>query len=259
MTSRISSVGILINIIILVLASTACQLSTVSIPENVVISETTRQAVLNATIKINLLAPAIDENGQAIVNVVDGEKQAVYRGGTGLGTVVRAHGEIVLVTHDHWTLMNDPNVIVELVTAQGDLLATLSGPELHSLIRHRDGGTTIIDLPAGLANHVEPAKTNSIIPVAQNDVLTIAYRNQDDSVSVVATVVSEVAESDGLAMVEMTSVGGEIIYTGNSGGGVWADNRLVANIWATVLTQGEAGDDVNPTERSRAALLPAGL
>ena len=229
------------------------------IPSNVVIDEATRQTVLNATIKISFFAPKVDENGQQVVNMVDGERQVVYTGGTGLGTVVEQNGETIIVTHDHWKLIDNAQAIVELANAQGDLLVTMNGPEFGALIRHRDGGTTIVGMPASIASQFTPASTDSASLVDNNGVLVIAYRNQDDSVSVAATIVSDLNQVDGLDMVEMISVDGKIVYTGNSGGGVWADGQLVANMWATVLTQSDGSDDVNPTERSRAALLPAGV
>jgi len=229
------------------------------IPENVVIDEATQQTVLNATIKITFLAPAVDENGQVKVNEVNGEKHIAYTGGTGLGTVVDRNGENIIVTHDHWTRIDNPQAIVELATAQGELLLTLTGPEFSALISHRDGGTTIVNMPASIANHFQVANSNAATPVEQNDVLTIAYRNSDDSISVAAMVVTKVDEFIGLDRVEMTSVNGEIIHTGNSGGGVYANGQLVANMWATLLVQTDGSDDLQETEKSRAALLPVGF
>jgi hypothetical protein len=229
------------------------------IPENVLIDEATRQAVLNATVKITFLAPKVDENGQVKMNEVNGEKQIAYTGGTSLGTVVNRNGEIIIVTHDHWKLMDNPQAIVELANAQGELLLTLTGPEFGALISHRDGGTTILNMPASIAGQFQAANSDSAAPVERNDVLTIAYRNQDDTISVSAVVVSKIAEFGGLPLVELTSVDGEIVHTGNSGGGVWASGHLVANMWATILVQANGSDDVQATEQSRAALLPAGL
>jgi hypothetical protein len=214
---------------------------------------------LNATIKITFLAPALDENGQPKVNVVNGQKQGAYTGGAGLGTVVNRNGEIIIVTHDHWKLIDNPQAIVELANAQGDLLLTLNGPEFGDLVSYRDGGTTIVNLPASIAGHFAPGSSNSAVAMERNDVLVIAYRNEDDSVSVEATVVSEINEYDGKELVEMTSVDGEIVNKGNSGGGVFVNGQLVANMWATVLVQDNGSDDVRPTEMSRAALLPAGI
>ena len=90
----------------------------------------------------------------------------------------------------------------------------------------------------------------------RNDVLTIAYRNQNDSVSVAAAVVSDSSRVEGLEMVEMISVNGEIVHTGNSGGGVFVDGQLVANMWATVLTQKTSSSEMNHSSKSRAAILP---
>ncbi len=229
------------------------------IPETIVIDEATRQTVLNATIKIGFFAPAVDNNGQPVVNVVNGERQVVYTGGTGLGTVVNRNGMTVIVTHDHWKLIDNPQAIVEFATAQGELLLAIPAPQFSALITHRDGGTTIVNMPAGIANHFQAASSNPAVKVECNDLLTTAYRTLDDSIGVVAMVASRVEEFAGLPLVELTSVDGEIVYQGNSGGGVFVDGQLVANMWATVLVQDNDSDDARPTDISRAALLPAGF
>ena len=259
MARKIFFTGIFISIIASIFVILPQVSARTIIPENVVIDEATRQTVLNATIKITFLAQAIDENGQPKVNKVNGQLQAVYTGGTGLGTVVNQNGESIIVTHDHWKLIDNPQAIVELANAQGELLLTMNGPEFGALIRHRDGGTTIVNMPASIAGHFQAASSNPDAAVERNDVLTIAYRNQDDSISVEAMVVSELKEHAGLPLVEMVSVDGEVVHTGNSGGGVWASGQLVANMWATVLVQANGSDDVSTTEMSRAALLPAGI
>jgi len=248
--------GIVISVIVSVFVVLPEVSARTIIPEGIVIDAVTRQTVLNATIKITFLAPATDEYGQPVVNIVNGERQVAYTGGTGLGTVVSHNGETIIVTHDHWKLIDNPQAFVELANAQGAVLDTMSGPEFGTLIRYRDGGTTIFTMPDSLAGYFTPVSGNVSATVNRSDVLAIAYRNQDDSVSVVATVVSDLSKVEGLDMVEMTSVDGQIIYTGNSGGGVFAGGQLVANMWATILTQDNGTDDVNHTERSRAALLP---
>ena len=259
MARKIFFTGIVISIIASIFVILPQVSARTIIPNDVVIDEATRQTVLNATIKISFFAPKVDENGQAVANIVNGERQVVYTGGTGLGTVVQQNGQTIIVTHDHWKLIDNPQAIVELANAQGELLVTMNGPEFGALVSHRDGGTTIVNMPASIAGHFTPANSNATATVEHNDILTIAYRNQDDSVSVAATLVSELSAYDGLDLVEMTSADGKIVYTGNSGGGVFVDGQLVANMWATVLVQDNDSDDVNHTEMSRAALLPAGF
>jgi hypothetical protein len=259
MARKIFFTGIFISIIASIFVILPQVSARTIIPTNVVIDEATRQTVLNATIKISFFAPKVDENDQPVVNVVNGEQVVVYTGGTGLGTVVNQNGQTIIVTHDHWTLIDNPQAIVELANAQGDLLLTMNGPEFGALVSYRDGGTTIVNMPASIAGHFAPANSNSAGTIELNDVLVIAYRNEDDSVSVGATVVSEMNEYDGKELIEMTSVDGEIVNRGNSGGGVFVNGQLVANMWATVQVQDNDSDDVRSTEMSRAALLPAGF
>lgn len=261
MSKLIFLIGLLIGIISALFVFLPQVAARTALPENIIIDEVARQTVLKATVKISFFAPAYEQSGQPKVTLVDGQRQTEFIGGTGLGTVVRIDQETVIVTHDHWGLLDNPEAIVEFATAEGGLLHTISAPKFRDLIRYRDGGTMILSLPDALAGNFQPAVRGDASAVALNDVLLIAYRQPTagDNISVEAVVVSKYKQHGGLPTLELTSVSGKIIVAGNSGGGVWADGKLVANMWSTLLMQSTDTGEITSTDQSRAALLPAGI
>lgn len=261
MSKVIFLIGLLISIIATLFVFLPHVAARTIIPEHVVIEEAARQTVLKATVKITFFAPAYDESGQPKVTIENGQRQTEYTGGTGLGTVARIDQETVIITHDHWSLLEDPEAIVEFAAADGELLHTISAPEFGDLIRYRDGGTMILNLPDALTGNFQPAVRGDADTVTRNDVLLIAYRQPaaGDSIGVEAVVVSRQTRQGGLATLELTSASGKIVITGNSGGGVWADGVLVANVWSTLLKQATDTGEITSTDQSRAALLPAGI
>jgi hypothetical protein len=257
MSKKIILSGLIISIIVSLFVLLPQVAARTIIPDEVTIDEASRQRVLNATIKISFFAPAYDENGQPQVTVVNGQRQTVYKGGTGLGTVVWNGSEPIIVTHDHWKLLENPEAVAEFATADGQLLLSINAPEFAQLIRYRDGGTMILDLPSALDGHFQPGVTGEIETLDRNDVLLIAYRQHDaaDSIGVEAVVVTKDTEYEGLPALELVTVSGKTVAAGNSGGGVWSDGRLVANMWSTILEQVKDTGEMLETTQSRAALL----
>jgi hypothetical protein len=215
--------------------------------------------ILDATVRISVFAPAVDENGQLVQQIADGQKHTVYDGGTGLGTLVQMGNEMVIITHDHWRLLFEPKAFVEFTNAAGELLLTMSGPDVTSLIRYRDGGTIILNAPQEVASKLQPVLVGNNIEVNKRDTVFIVYRHSDgsDKLSVQAMSVTETKDADGIRAFEMRGREGTIITTGNSGGGVWQDGQLVGNMWSTVLEQRTDGSgEAMPTNLSLAAELP---
>jgi hypothetical protein len=194
-----------------------------------------------------------------VQQIVDGQKQTTYEGGTGLGTVVQIESGTVIITHDHWRLLFEPKAFVEFTNSAGELLLTMSGPEVTSLIRYRDGGTIILNAPQEVVSGLQPVVAGTDIEISRRDTVLIVYRHSDgtDKLSVQAMTVTETKDADGTRIFEMRSQDGKIVTTGNSGGGVWQDGRLVGNMWSTVLEQQTDGSgETVPTNLSLAAELP---
>ncbi|MEM7802020.1 MAG: hypothetical protein AAF633_22690, partial [Chloroflexota bacterium] len=69
----------------------------------------------------------------------------------GLGTVVSYADERLIVTHNHWAVLESGTPdIIRFFDAYGQPLLELSGNEFMSLVRYTDSGTMIFKAPNGL-------------------------------------------------------------------------------------------------------------
>jgi hypothetical protein len=107
------------------------------------VDDSTRQQMLAATVQIVLLAPVVDEAGQPVITNNGGDLQMQYQVGEGLGTLVNTGNELVIVTHDHWSLLDAGLAKARFYSADDVLLAELSGggvPGPDSLAGRGDAG-----------------------------------------------------------------------------------------------------------------------
>lgn len=216
------------------------------------LSSTEEAAILASTLQIAMYEFAQEPGG-------------AEPGSRGLGTLVADGGETVIVTHDHWAHLTPNLHEVELRDASGRLLLTLDAPAFRALIVYRDGGTMVLQTPAGLESLV-PATVGSAS--AERDVVWFARRDPASgraAVEVVAAAVTAVESAAQPATVRLQNLDGSAIIPGDSGGGVWANGRLVGNLWAASLTKQRTfwskifGDgQAEPSDRSIAALQPLG-
>lgn len=223
------------------------------------VDEVDRRNILEATVRITLFAPVLDEDGNVNTFEVNGELQRELTVGEGLGTLVRAGGETVIVTHDHWSLLTENLYKVQFHTARSELLLELEGSVFSRLIRFRDGGTLILvapDLISAQMSAVEPA--GEAAAMRQGDPLLVAYWQPDsiERVGVEPVVVVNIEQHQGLPSTNMRSLNDKVVIHGNSGGGVFLNGRLVGNMWKTSIEQqlvdGEESGMVSPTTLSRA-------
>lgn len=231
----------------------------VALSSEVEIDQAVQQQILDATVKISFFAPAVDEKGQIKQQIVNGQKQATYEGGIGLGTLVRADGETLIITHDHWRLLYRSGTFVEFHNSIDELLLTMSGHEFYDLIRYRDGGTMILKAPLTIVKRLRPTIIGSNIETREGDIVFIVYRHSGsiDELSVQAMVVTEIRDLGESRILEIRSQESKIVTTGNSGGGVWCDGQLVGNMWSTVMKQQtDDSGEIQPTSSSFAAQLP---
>jgi hypothetical protein len=186
------------------------------------VDEATRQQILQATVQIAMYEHA-DAHG-------------VESGGRGLGTLVRVDGQTLIATHDHWTHFNANLNEVEFRTAQGDLLLTLNAAAFASLIRYRDGGTMLLSAPPELGL-LTPTAISSLAP-SSGDTVWFVRRSPADTgatVEVLAAQVEEQVMGSGPARLRLHASNGAIIVPGDSGGGVWINGQLLANLWSGTL------------------------
>lgn len=218
-----------------------------------------KQHILAATVRLVLFAPLLDENGQPQMVMVDGQAQAQYVTGEGLGTLVNLNGETMIVTHDHWTLL-DTLQMARFYDAAGNLLAEVTGDAFRQLIRYRDGGTMVLALPTPLTTTAVNGNAQLVQP---EDVVFLTYRlPNSDLLDVLVMGVADVYERNGRDVFALVSLNGEIVGNGNSGGGVWYQGKLVGNMWVTVKELPwfwEKSDTPKGTDTSVAALLPTAV
>ncbi len=230
------------------------------------IDENAQRQILAATVRISLFAPITDAQGNPQYVTVNGQTAVQYTVGEGLGTLTRSGQDVVIVTHDHWTLLTPNLHKVQFHNVANELLLELSGQAFQQSIRYRDGGTMVLSAPRKLISRLTPAGLGDGTAVQNNNVVLIAFRQPyTGNISVTAMRVEKVSSYEGQSVYRMTSLHGESIVGGNSGGGVWADGQLVGNMWTTTMEQevsritGEVTSKMTETSTALAAQLPAAL
>lgn len=212
----------------------------------------TAEQILQATVQIAMYEYAVEPGGSEA-------------GGDGLGTVVDYGGERLIVTHDHWSHINQNLNVVEFRDAMGQLLAMLNAQAFQALILYQDGGTMVLRVPAGL-ERIGAATVGTA--VSNGDVVWVARRDVEmgrQTVEVIPAAVSAVEMGDGPAKMRLENLADGAVIPGDSGGGVWKDGRLVANNWASgmvdkggLLSELFGIEEVEPTGLIIAALQPFG-
>ena len=220
--------------------------------------------ILASTVRISLFAAITDDQGNPQYITVNGQKSIQYTVGEGLGTLARSGQDVFIVTHDHWTLLTANLHKAQFHTASGDLLLELSGMEFQQLIRYRDGGTMTLNAPEELAAGLTAVPLGDGRSMQKNDVVLLAYRHpQTDVISVVPMLVTELTTHLEQPAYKLLSLNGERVVHGNSGGGLFVDGQLAANMWEIVFerqvlrTTGEVVSAKTQTDFSLAAQLPA--
>lgn len=178
-----------------------------------------KAAMLASTLQIAMFAYAVEA----------GDTEP---GSRGLGTLVIHADELLIVTHDHWAHLTPQLHEVELRDASGDLLLTLDAPAFRALVVYRDGGTMLLRVPDGLQGLV-PARLGTTADLAETAwVMRRALASDRGTIEVAAAAVTAVEDDTFPATIWLHSFDGSGVLPGDSGGGVWANGRLVGNLWA---------------------------
>ncbi len=228
------------------------------------IDEVSRQQIYEATVRITILAPVLDESGQPKLIEGPAGLQRELTAHDGLGTLVQTGGEVVIVTHDHWSvpIMNLDKV--QFHNTSNDLLLEIDRSNLFSLLRYRDRGTMILTAPEPLAAHSSPLEmVGDNVSLQPGDILLGAYWQPDavDSITIESFQVVSLGSHQALPAIKLKSQNGQVVRQGNSGGGIFLDGKLVGNMWGREslvernLADGEDIGFVSPTSLSWAALL----
>jgi hypothetical protein len=217
----------------------------------------TRQQALAATVQIVLLAPVLDAQGQPVIVMNGTERQMQYTSGEGLGTLARQNNELVVVTHDHWTLLNSQLAKARFYNADNVLLAEVSGADFLGLIRSRDGGTMVLAAPVGLvASGMVTAEIGPSQAVGWGQTVAVVYRNPATwELDVKVMVVRKTAEYQNNPSIVLRSSDDTIVVPGNSGGGIWHNGILVGNMWTTMISNNLEDGSSTALSKSRGAVL----
>lgn len=261
MLRKILFISLVISIIGIGLGFT--QLNATVLAANYIVDENTQQQILGATMRITLFVPVADEQGNPIITTVDGQQVIQYVAGEGLGTLVRQGNEMLIITHDHWTLLTPNLRKVQFHNVANELLLEVSGEAFRQSIRYQDGGTTILSAPSELLNQLTPVELGDSDSVNRKEIVLLAYRHpQSGTISVAAMVVKKLDVFNNRPVFQMTRLNGEHVVPGNSGGGLFWNGRLIGNMWTTTMEREvsrKTGEVVSPqaaTSPSLVAQLP---
>jgi len=196
------------------------------------IARTDLNGAMQSTVMINMYGfePAeIDANGMVT-------KMAEPSRTEGLGTAVVQNGQTYIVTHDHWSLLNDELELVQIRDASGTLVAQMDGEEFGQRIQYRDGGTIVLSAPQALGQRIQTTSLDGAQSIEKGAVVQVVHRRRDGQggVATVEATVQGIEFIDGVPTLKLRSANGHVIVPGDSGGGIWYEGELVGNMWMTV-------------------------
>jgi hypothetical protein len=230
-----------------------------------------RRRILESTVVITIIVPEFEQQpavDEALPIPPDEyrpiAKVESYKGVEGLGTLANIDGEIMIITHDHWSVLENNLGTVQVRNATGQMLAETQLLSFKKRIQYHDGGTMILEAPkeiitGGMINLSwltdNPAGSQES---ASGDAVLKVYRRWDcdHCVSIMEAKVERTDTKLGQPIVRLQSSGGESIVPGDSGGGVWLDGNFVGNTWTTIMMEGQQTGLRQQSDLSIAALYP---
>jgi hypothetical protein len=232
----------------------------------VAVDQSVEQQILEATVRITMYAPLIDEQGNPQYVQENGQQVMQLTVNEGLGTLARQGDDLLIVTHDHWLLLTPDLRRVQFHNVANELLLDLSGEQFTQLIRYQDGGTMVLASSKALATNRVPVPLGDSSSAGGDDMVYLAHRRSHDGlIGVTAMLVQKETTFKGQPVLRLTSLNGEVVLEGNSGGGVLSDGMLIGNMWGTVLVEeasrssGGGASSPQQTNISLAAQIPAEL
>jgi hypothetical protein len=232
-----------------------------------------RQQILRASVMITMIVPEIDREPMVVdegLPIPPDEYRPMFKPDSylvseGLGTLVNSGDETLLITHDHWSLLDRNLGTVRFGGATSETLFEIDLLQFKKLIRYRDGGTMILEAPRGIedSRQLIPAKLTGEHGRSQELVsggtVLVTYRQHDDKggISIVEAAVQRVEERKGKTVVRLQSRNERSIVGGDSGGGVWFEGTLSGNTWNTIMVESLSTGARRQTSFSIAALYPS--
>jgi hypothetical protein len=249
--------------LIVILAGSVLKAITPSKPAQAfpaIVEKKVEQQVLEATVRITMYAPLTDDQGNPQYVRENGQRAMQLTVNEGLGTLARQGSDLLIITHDHWLLLTPDLRRVQFHNTADDLLLEVSGEQFLQLVRHRDGGTMVLAAPQVLAAGRVPVVMGESSSAGRDDIVYLAHRRPHDGrVGVAAMLVQKTTVYNGQQVFRLTSLNGEVVLEGNSGGGILSNGLLVGNMWGTILVEDVSGPGANSPQQttfSLAAQLP---
>ena len=148
----------------------------------------------------------------------------------GIATLVRHQGQRLLLTHNHWSFLASCST-VEFLNAISQPLMSLKCSALKYLIVFSNSGTLVLKAPESLGG--TPTLFGSTQDLSPGQPVLIVHQNSTDR-SQVRMIPGQILSEDTFDQfpVLKLDVSADELIKGDSGGGVWIDDKLVANLWA---------------------------
>jgi hypothetical protein len=173
----------------------------------------------------------------------------------GLGTLVAYAGEKLILTHNHWGIL-DSFCKAQLRDVQDEILMDIPRQKFLALIQYQDAGSLLLRTPAGL--NLPAVELDGQAAPGENETVLIVHQNPRDAnrVDVMASHVQALNLQGAIPSFTIIALDGERIIKGDSGGGVWYSGKLVGNLWAYYKDQPAAQGDAPEAQVSIVARLP---
>lgn len=228
--------GIVLALALLVVCGVACRAPRA--PEPAVVGQISGEGILRATVRIRIVAPLMDAQGDPVIVEENGHKSTLNAINRGLGTLVDVDGQPYLLTHDHYAEL-DSAVAHVVITDHAGQETTLPIGLFRQAIRYRNNGVLVLDAPAGLPPGVAPGDGERVQP---GSVVQLVHRQTEtDTLAVVTATVDGWLDFQGIPSYLLRNQAGEIIAPGNSGGGVWFEGQPIGAIHRTIVVAAEGG------------------
>jgi hypothetical protein len=177
----------------------------------------------------------------------------------GLGSHMQLNSEVVIVTHNHWEAALTYQSRVRILTGDHRLLTTLNGQQFVEATLLEDPGTRIFLAPGEITKDLTPLPvdlntTQQAGQIKPGTMVRAIHCLNDEQRSMVITtlVVEAITSNDGTPAIRLRNLDKQFIRPGDSGGGIWADGRLVGNMW----TAEKIVDENHHHQSCVAALMP---
>jgi hypothetical protein len=214
--------------------------------------------IRHATVLITMQLPKVNASMKKTISM-----------GYGIGSLIEYHGEILLVTHNHWHKVLEDTSLVKFYDADNHLLKTIIGTQWRDLIVHADPGTLVLRPPQELLDPLDPVSLQAVPQVTSGEMVEIVYRENPsrETAGILEAVVEEVTIYKDQPVYKLRTLDGQAIQPGDSGGGIWYQGCLVGNNWtvtakSTLTPEDPDGfdeDNVVYTDTSFGAILPEEL